>query len=265
MAIDDAQTRSRWVTVTAFALIVSVACVFLARWQWQRLQSREAKNAVIVENFDQPAVAIESLLAPGTAVGDDTLWRQIEATGEYASADEVLVRKRSLNESTGYWVLTPLKTATGVVLWCNRGWIRAGEDARSSAPVPPAPTGTVTVTGHLRQAEGASDDEGLPTGQVQRIDTDSLAERVQAPVFDAWLQVTDEDPAPSSTPVRLPPPQVSGGPHLGYAIQWAIFAIAAWVGWWVILRRSVDEDEDFDLDPPERLDPVPPPTDDNGR
>jgi cytochrome oxidase assembly protein ShyY1 len=260
MATDAATPRSRWVTVTAFALIVSVACIFLARWQWQRLQSREAKNSVIVENFDQPAVDVATLLPPGTPLPNGTLWRQVEATGRYLAADEVLVRKRSLNEATGYWVLTPLKTTAGVVLWCNRGWIRAGDDARSSAPVPPPPSGTVTVTGHLRQAEGTSNDEGLPTGQIQRIDTESLGERVEAPIYDAWLQVSDEDPAQASTPTRLPAPEISGGPHLGYAIQWAVFAIAAWVGWWVILRRAIDEDEDLDAWEP--LDAPLPPTED---
>lgn len=261
MATDDAQSRSHWVTVTAFALIVSVACVFLARWQWQRLESREAKNAVIIENYDQPAVAVDTLLTAGSSLPSSTLWRQIEATGRYLPADEVLVRKRSLNESTGYWVLTPLKTVAGDVFWCNRGWIRAGADARTSSPVPPAPSGTVTVTGHLRQAEGESDDNGLPVGQVQFIDTASLSERVDAPTFDGWLQVSAEDPIVASTPTRLPAPDISGGPHLGYAIQWAIFAIAAWVGWWVILRRSMDEDEDVDLDASAALDPVPPPDD----
>jgi len=258
MATDEAQPRSRWVTVTAFALIVSVACVFLARWQWHRLQSREAKNSVIVENYDQPAVAVETLLTPGSSLPGGTLWRQVEATGRYLSADEVLVRKRSLNEATGYWVLTPLKTPSGDVLWCNRGWIRAGADASTSSPVPPAPGGTVTVTGHLRQAEGATDDNGLPVGQVQRIDTASLSERVDAPTFGGWLQVSAEQPIVASTPTRLPAPEISGGPHLGYAIQWAIFAIAAWVGWWVILRRSMDEDEDADLGASNSLDRVPP-------
>jgi len=246
--VSDASTpRSRWITVTVFALAVSVACVFLARWQWDRLHAREARNAVIVNNYDQPRAPLSSVVKPNTPLDGGVVWRRVETTGRYLTADEVLVRKRSLNEATGYWVLTPLRTDRGSVLWCVRGWIRAGEDARTPSAVPPAPTGTVVVTGHLRAAEGPSDDRGLPSGQVGRIDSAALSQRVDSPTYDGWLQVTDEVPAPASAPTRLPAPEVSDGPHLGYAIQWGIFAIAAWVGWWVILRRAGEDDDDEEV------------------
>jgi cytochrome oxidase assembly protein ShyY1 len=246
MAVEQssaAAPRSRWVTATAFALIVSVSCLFLARWQWHRLHQREAINAVIIANYNRPPVRLDSLLQAGEPLAPNELWRQVVVTGRYDTSQEVLVRKRAYNEATGYWVMTPLRSTSGVV-WCVRGWIPAGSDARTPSTVPPPPPGTVIVTGHLRVPEGASNNAGLPTGQVQRIDIDALASGTSEPTYRAWLQVTDERPSANPSPVRLVPPEVSNGPHLGYVIQWCMFAAGAWIGLWVILRRSRELDEE---------------------
>jgi len=41
-----------------------------------------------------------------------------------------------------------------------------------------------------------------------------------------------------SLPYPLPPPDLSEGPHLGYAGQWFIFAAIGAVGWVILLRRQ---------------------------
>jgi cytochrome oxidase assembly protein ShyY1 len=56
--------------------------------------------------------------------------------------------------------------------------------------------------------------------------------------------------------VPVPPPELSEGPHLSYAVQWFIFSTIAVVGYPITLRRVVirrgkevdDEDGDGDLD-----------------
>jgi hypothetical protein len=60
----------------------------------------------------------------------------------------------------------------------------------------------------------------------------------------------------------LPPPELTEGPHLSYAIQWFIFSSIAVIGYPLILRRRAgelargDDDDDFDstLDRPDPRD-----------
>lgn len=44
--------------------------------------------------------------------------------------------------------------------------------------------------------------------------------------------------AATGYPVALPPPELDNGPHLGYAIQWFIFATIGLVGWGTLLLRG---------------------------
>jgi surfeit locus 1 family protein len=45
--------------------------------------------------------------------------------------------------------------------------------------------------------------------------------------------------APSNAPRRLPPPELTNGPHLSYVIQWFSFAVIILVGTAALLRRKV--------------------------
>ncbi|CAB4876405.1 unannotated protein [freshwater metagenome] len=232
----------RWVCVTAFALIFTSACIFLARWQLNRQHGRNDANAIIESNYNRPSVPLDSLITPGNALDPKNVWRTVSMTGRYDVSHQLLVRRRSLNESTGFWVLTPLQTKTSVV-WCVRGWIPAGETATTASVPPKPPVGEVAVTGHLRGLEKSSAITGLPKGQIQTIDSQVVNIDSLGPSIPAWLQVSNEKPAATTSPTALPAPDVSAGPHLGYAIQWVIFACLSWVAWWILLLRRDPEQE----------------------
>jgi cytochrome oxidase assembly protein ShyY1 len=48
-----------------------------------------------------------------------------------------------------------------------------------------------------------------------------------------------EPPQPGELPALVPPPDLSEGPHLSYAIQWFTFAAVALVGTALLVRREV--------------------------
>jgi cytochrome oxidase assembly protein ShyY1 len=57
-------------------------------------------------------------------------------------------------------------------------------------------------------------------------------------VYGGYGEVTTERPEPRTTPIRLPPPEPSEGPHLAYAVQWFLFAGLALSGYVVLARRE---------------------------
>ena len=161
--------QRRWWGFTAFILAMLVLCVLLARWQWHRYHVRLAENDRLDAAITGPAVPVADLLEARPASADahplppELEWRTVTATGTFDTAAETAVRRRPLDGTNGFWIVTPLVTDDGVVL-VNRGWAPAGQDASTAPEVPPAPAGLVTVTGRLRPAEATRQEEAAPPG-----------------------------------------------------------------------------------------------------
>jgi cytochrome oxidase assembly protein ShyY1 len=140
-----------------------------------------------------------------------------------------------------------------------RGFVyRAEFDARALTSAP-APTGAVTIEGSLQSSptNGRFGEERSQRGfvpAISQIDTDELAERWGATVLPVWLRVESGTGAPTVAGplVPVPPPALSRGPHLSYAVQWFIFTLIALIGYPVILRRQAyGRDRSADEWPPE--------------
>lgn len=244
----------RWVGF--HVLTVVMCCLFVAASMWQvdRRDQRGALNAVIEANAGAPPAAVEDLL-PVLERGDRTglpgaraaHWRTVTATGRYDSAAELLVRNRTLSGAgVGFEVLTPLVTEDGTALVVDRGWVAAAGSAQTLPEVPPAPAGEVTVTGRVRPGEATPARDEPPAGQLLAVDVGRVAAQVPYPVYDGFVQAVSEQPAAAGqvgldapvAPQRLPEPQTSSGPHLAYAVQWALFVVVALGGWVMIIRRE---------------------------
>jgi cytochrome oxidase assembly protein ShyY1 len=221
----------RWVPIAVFVVVMAVACVFLARWQLDRLEQRRAANQVVFAGQQSQALPVDALAERSESPD----WRPAVAIGRYDATDELLVRQRSLGGRTGYYVMTPLDSGD-LRVWVARGWVPNGPDARTPPPVPAPPTGEVEVVGWARAFERDVPARGLPDGQIQRISAEALPDDGGA--VDFWLQASTETPPARQEIPRLPPPEISQGPHLGYAIQWGAFAVMALIGGVVILRRQ---------------------------
>jgi cytochrome oxidase assembly protein ShyY1 len=239
--VTDASSTSfwrsgRWLPIAVFVVVMSVACVLLARWQIDRLDQRRSANGIVEAATVRSAVDAFDLASSGEPVQ----WRSVSVTGEYSAEDELLVRQRRLSGKTGYFVLTPIDNERGRV-WVARGWVPPGPDAVKPPEVTAPPAGDVTVQGFAREFESADDSvRGLPPRQVQRISAEEVVSQAAATstVTALWIQAESEDPSAADQPLRLPPPEISEGPHLGYAIQWGMFAVMALIGGIVIVRRQ---------------------------
>jgi cytochrome oxidase assembly protein ShyY1 len=151
------------------------------------------------------------------------------------------VRKRPLDATNGFWVMTALRADDASVVWINRGWEPVSGDALATPDTPPPPTGTITVAGFLRPFEEASAgiNQGLPAGQIAAPATAALPDT--GATFPGYVQLDSASP-PQDGLVSLPLPTVDESRNVSYAVQWLLFAGVAIGGWFYFLRREAKED-----------------------
>ena len=171
----------KWVASFLLCVLAALVCVRLAHWQLDRLEQKRTINASITAARNAEPVPPGQVLSTSSAPGKRQEYRRIRVTGQYDSAREVLVRNRTLHATLGYYVLTPLRTTDGPVLWVVRGWVAAGPGGATQLPtVGEAPGGTVTLVGRVRKPESGSTGDMQVSGRrlITRVTPDALKAQV---------------------------------------------------------------------------------------
>ncbi len=221
----------RWLLFLLVVLLLAYLCLILGRWQWHRLTSRKASNAIIRTNEAAAPDPVDQVLRRGTNPPDTDEYRVVSATGTYDPTRTVIVRYQTNDEGEpGADAVVPLVTASGTALLVDRGWFSTtNQGSIDAAEVPAPPSGTVTVTGFVRQdASGGSTQ--VVDASTRAISSTAIEPTVGAPVYGGWVDLKSESPAAS---VPLEPaglPDLSNGPHFFYALQWWFFGILALFG-----------------------------------
>ncbi|MFC5665647.1 SURF1 family protein [Kitasatospora misakiensis] len=240
----------RWLITLLIALLLIPTTIRLGFWQLHRHEARVDRNELIAHALTDRPVPFDTLSTePGFAVPKGLTWRSVTATGQYDTAHEFVVRKRtdSGGDKIGYFVVTPLVLADGRgSVLVNRGWVASGASAVDYPQVPAAPAGQVTLTGRLRPDEAATgsirDRAGLPDRQFNLISSTQQARDTGATLLGGYLELTATEPAPADQPELLPEPDHSDiGPHMAYAIQWWLFTALIPVGFVVMARREAKD------------------------
>ena len=218
----------RWIGLTAAALVLIVGMGALSWWQWQRAQR---------DRVDAPPVAAGSVLTADAPLADSAYGTRVEAVGVYDPAAQVLV----VHGDSSYWIVTPLRPATGAAIPVVRGTVSSAEDPAVSA----VPTGTVAVVGVAQPFEG---DPGtgttMPPGQAERITATAFA--TDYPLTRGWIALQSAVPAQTGVaPVVAP---ITGDStasirlqNASYAVQWAVFAGFVVFFWVRMLRYDLRE------------------------
>jgi cytochrome oxidase assembly protein ShyY1 len=244
----DLLRQRRWLGFLAFALGMLTLCLLLARWQWHRYEQRQAENVRLDAALSAPAAPIGEVIdptpagAPLTALDPALEWRAVTATGRFDPAGQVAVRQRTLNGRTGFWIVTPLVTGSGVVP-VNRGWAPSGADAVAAPEVPAPPTGTTTVTGRLRAPEAARGSGAPPPGQVMSVGPATIvaadAQLATLPRYDAYIEMRSSEPPAAEGLVMLSEePGHRGWNNLIYSVQWVLFGVVGVIGSWRLMRQE---------------------------
>ncbi len=217
-----------------FKIIPSLVYVFLlpvllALGMWQ-LDRSEQKRALLKL---QEQAATTDIMHLSAAIDDKTdalRYRQVEVTGRYDVAHQLLIDNQISGGKAGYFVLTPLVlTGETRAVLVNRGWIPQNPD-RTVVPDLQINKVQATISGRINhfpsvgiKLAGAE----IPTAGwpsvVQVVDSNVLAKKLGYPLFQFQLELDKELPDGFKrewrTSTIMLPEQ-----HTAYAIQW--FALA---------------------------------------
>jgi cytochrome oxidase assembly protein ShyY1 len=226
----------RWLALHLAAIVLVTGFGALGWWQLEVFRDSQARQ----ELRELPPVPVDELAHAGTPLGA-AAERSITASGRYLT--QVTVPARIRDGVLGTYDFTPFETDSGI-LAVVRGW--------SSSPdaLPAAPSGEVTVTGHLLPPETPGHATGgtLTDSEVGYLAPEPVAAAIGADVADfyaGYVILADESPAPAVAPERLeldvlaPIRNVSVWQNLSYWAQWWVFAGAVVVFWASFVRAGV--------------------------
>ena len=223
-------------------VVVAIVFINLGLWQVNRLEERQLENTVGEARYLADPVPLEELLSGAGADIDSLKYRRVTTPGFYMPQDEVLIRSQVYRGEAGFHVITPLLYPSGVIL-VNRGWVPLVLDQVPVSQAPPS-EGTPVVEGwiSLTEERGPLGPEDPAKGRLvtmSRIDIDRIGQQILSPLAPMVINLSEE--GPSGLPIAVDPPVFDDeGPHLAYAIQWFAFALIGLVGYFFLMRRTVE-------------------------
>src|SRR5262245_14901661 len=115
--------------------LAAATMVGLGLWQLSRYHYRSEINARIDAASAHAPLPINQILTPPSAGGSGPVgavpaaaaYNLVTVTGRYDAAHEILARARTVNDTVGFEVVTPLVQADGTAVLVDRGWIPSAE------------------------------------------------------------------------------------------------------------------------------------------
>lgn len=221
-----------------------VATVLLGRWQLDVWRTDRAESSSAVTR--EAPVPLDEVLGPDAAFPADGVGRPVVVEGRWDPGHTFFVSGRLRDGRSGYWVVTPVVTASGSAIPVVRGWTGSPESA------PTAPHGHAALVGLVQPSEdtGASD-ENPRDDVLPQLSIPALLPRASYDLYGGYAIATSRDvPGATAatgmsglaevTPAHLPGPDASTGlRNLLYAFQWWIFGAFAIFMWWRWLQEDV--------------------------
>ena len=230
----------RWLGYAALAVLAAAVFVSLGVWQYHR--ARTVTPPVAAASANAVVRPLSVVLAGSTSVGGTTAGQVVTVTGTWDGAGQAEVPDRPVDGRDGSWVVTPLRRSDGPAVLVVRGFVPDGTAA------PAAPAGRVSVVGWLAGSEDATSIGSATADQVGSVSVPVFLNRVSYPLLDGFVGQTRVEPVAADqglTPVPLP----GGGrgsvswsyQSLGYALQWNLFAVGAFVVLALAARQQARE------------------------
>jgi surfeit locus 1 family protein len=238
----------RWILTTLLAAAAVAGMVRLGIWQLDRLDQRRQFNSRVKAQMEASPLNLPGQLPQNTSSLYDMEYRQVTASGEYDFQNEILLRNQVWEGQPGYHLITPLRLAgSQVAILVDRGFVSL-EEGKPEARVKYVQTGPVRVSGIFLRPRVPRyfgvPDPTLAPGETRldawhAIRLDRIQEQVGYPLLPVYL-LAAPDPARQGPPyASLEQPDLSEGPHMGYALQWFSFATILAIGYPFFLHKQL--------------------------
>lgn len=208
---------------TILLLLGLALFVSLAHWQWDRYHYKQHLLAQYEKMTSLTPKAITDEVASHLHP-----YEIVQATGKYLFKKSFLLQNRVQDKKSGYEVITPFKLDhSNKVLLVNRGWIRHAKDFK-----PNLVTRHETIVGRVKFLSRKSfilgdniQDRAQRPLQMQRIEIAQLNTILSSELFPFVLRLNTNQEfgfKRNWQVVNMIPEK-----HIGYAIQWLLFAFIA--------------------------------------
>lgn len=222
----------------AFALGLAVFATLLGLaltvWQIQRLSWKTELIARIEARIHAAPVPLPPASEWASLQPSDYEYRNVTVSGTWVPQTDAKALALT-DRGTGFWVMTPLRLATGEIVYINRGFVP--QEMRDGFEVPPD---TVTITGLMRVSEpgGLMLRPNDPAkGRWYSRDVTAMARAAglaaPAPFFIDRGADADRDALPVGGMTRVSFPNN----HLLYAIQFLALALVSAGGAVLLIRH----------------------------
>ena len=231
----------RWWGTTLLVLAALAVMVRLGFWQLDRLEQRQTRNAEITRQLALPPLPLtDDALLPEDLTTLKT--RQAVAQGEFDFSHQVALKLQNWQGSPGIHLVTPLLIeGSSKAVLVDRGWIPQAEALpdhwqQFDDPGPVTVTGLIQLTQALPQNRAASKPLTEVANQPQiewyRVDIAVIQPQMPYQLLPIYIRQSPQSANHTTLPYRSEPEfDLSDGPHLGYAIQWYIFALILGIGY----------------------------------
>ena len=227
-------------------------------WQLSRAHAKLANEALVRERGALPPMAA-SELASDPAAAERQWQRHIVLTGEWIPARTVFLMNRTMDERSGFYVMTPLRLPDGSAVVVQRGWVPRDDADPLKVPPLATPAGPARLRGHVAPWPSHWIDIGQGTGGPVRQNLERAAFGAESGLsLRPATLVEDANADNAGDGLRRDWPSGNGGvgvtTNYGYAVQWFAMSVA-FLGLWVWLqfirpRRPESPASDFDPDSP---------------
>lgn len=208
-------------------LAVLSICLFVCLGRWQIHRAEEKRH--LLERY-QVQMQVPPITIPGPTVQQ---YQRVSLRGQAALPLTLFLDNQHHAHQFGYDVLTPLLLADGNVILIDHGWVR-GDPSRMVLPDIPELSQNFEYTGqaYYPPAHPLSLGAGLEVKSsdvivIESLDLTTLGHFLHKTVYPFIIRQSEQT---SSLYVR-DWPIVAGSPtrHIGYAVQWFIFALIVFI------------------------------------
>lgn len=245
-----ASLRAAYLTPRSFALLalaIVLAAGFAALGQWQI--SRAIDQGTVVKRPTEQVLNLSRVATPATQQTDASVGQLVRTSGRLVPQDTVIAGDRLNDGTRGWWVVghavvdSPADAQLAVAL----GWAPTEADAEAAARSVRESTATDgPLVGRYVDSDAATPSE---TGSSTALDSVSTARlvnlwTVSGPTYEGVLTLRS---APGGlTDIYSPRPSDDvelNLLNLLYAVEWAIFAVAAFYVWYRLVRDRWEQDQ----------------------